>query len=67
MATETLHPSQLSSCEQEQAEALGFASVEQMRDHGHWLAQQQAHREAVSARVAAADDGQVIDLRGLEA
>lgn len=59
----------MSACrddEQEQAVALGFSSVEQMREHQKFLENQASHREKVRRLVKDSEGKAMIDMRGLE-
>lgn len=49
----------------ERAEALGFASVEQLEDHQRWQDAMTLHQQQVSAAVRAAGTGPVVDLRNV--
>lgn len=53
----------------EQAQALGFSSVEECDQHQKWLDHQAEQNERIRAAVKAADesDSQIIDLRFLSA
>ena len=52
--------------EQEQADALGFSSVGQMREHQKFLEAQANHRETVRRLVKDSEGKALINIRGLE-
>lgn len=50
----------------EQAQALGFDSVEQMREHQAWLERMGVHRRSLQQAVEVTGSADLIDLREAE-
>lgn len=49
----------------ERAEALGFATVEEMEEHQRWQDAMNRHQQQVSAAIRAAGTSPIIDLRNV--